>query len=512
MKWIVLICYLCFSTVFFGQNRVLPIGSYFRDQSFPTTNSFNPVFPVTNNQVQYFERVKDSAKRYSQFGYVLYNRELIVLKKDEGTIWITPLIDLSLGKTLNDTSAHRSQNTRGVRVEGILGKNFFFTTSFYENQAVFPEYISNYIEQRGEFYLNTTDSTYYQQNAVVPGAARTKPFKTEGYDYAYATGMIQWQMTPKLSASWGNQSLFVGSGYRSMLWSDNSVAAMNLRVRYAFSSRWELQLVKMRGLNLLRRPYTNNGEAYYEPKSLSFSTLYFHPSRTTSIGIFEGGIWNRGDSIRKTTIQGAYFIPIPGGATLQEAIGKDAYSLVGIDANARFDQWMIYGQIGTNFFTSGSMITQLGVRIYPLKNPLNFLQLEYNHADDFAYTAQSPRIHYTNYNLPLAHPMGRGLDELILRFNYEWNHWFCSGTTAYYFKQATDYTALLPLYQTSSNTASQSVLNQLIEIGYRFNRSYGFEVLGSFRYRNALANGQHSEGAWINLGIRTGLTNHYYDF
>ncbi len=195
MRYLIIVyCYFSFSTVF-AQDRLLPIAQQFKDQAHHSGTNFTPVFPITNSVAKYYKMTMDSSKRYSAVGYFLYKRELIELKTAEGNLWITPLFDVSMGKGMTDSS-RISQNTRGMRVEGTFGKKVFYSTSFYENQAVFTHYFSDYISQRGELYYKPADSSYYTQNAVVPGAARTKPFKTNGYDYAFAFGNIHWKRTP----------------------------------------------------------------------------------------------------------------------------------------------------------------------------------------------------------------------------------------------------------------------------------------------------------------------------
>ncbi len=323
--------------------------------------------------------------------------------------------------------------------------------------------------------------------------------------------MIRLNVTEKWKVYWGNQPLFVGSGHRSLLWSDNGVAAMNLRMTYRFSKKWDLQFVRARGLNLLRRPIAVNGEAYYEPKSLSFSTLYFHPSEKWSIGLFEGGVWNRGDSLQSTPISPVYFIPLPGSALLQEQLNKKAYSLIGLDLNWTGNKIVVYGQAALNFATKNSAVYQAGTRLHLFKNRLSFIQLEYNHADKNAYQSSDPRIHYANYNLPIAHPAGNQFDEVIIRLNWEMNHWFVSAQSSIYVNQSDNYKSLLPIYQLDVNS-NQQVYNQLVEAGYRFNRSYGFEIFGNFRYRFVDRNGPNSETTLFNVGIRTAINNHYTDF
>ena len=508
MRYLIIVyCYFSFSTVF-AQDRLLPIAQPFKDQAHHSGTNFTPVFPITNSVAKYYKMTMDSSKRYSAVGYFLYKRELIELKTAEGNLWITPLFDVSMGKGMTDSS-RISQNTRGMRVEGTFGEKVFYSTSFYENQAVFTHYFSDYISQRGELYYKPADSSYYTQNAVVPGAARTKPFKTNGYDYTFAFGNIHWKMTKKITVDWGNNAYFVGSGYRSMLWSDNSIRAINLRATMQLTPRISWQFVRMRGLNLLRKPFAENAEAYYEPTSLSFQTIYFQPTKNSSIGIFEGGNWLRGDSLQKTPIQGLYFLPLPGITSLQEKWKNDAYSLIGIDGKIHFNNWMIYGQLGRSFFTKNSAVGQVGARFHWFNNKSCFLQIEYNFAEKNAYLAIQPRINYANYQLPLAHPMGSNLSEFVVRFNGEWKRFFINGTINYYAKQNSNYQSLLPLYVEQVNT-NQQVYHQLIELGYHFNKAIGFQVFGSVRYRQLID--EKSANTWVNVGIRTQLINHYSDF
>lgn len=514
MKQLLGTFFLFFLVIANAQHRMVPIGASFKDITFAPTSAqlTGPaVFPLSEKDAPIYSVLQDTQKRYSIVGYYLYQRELIEVKDKKTKLWITPLFDISYGLELEDTNQKRYQNTRGARLEGLLGKHIFFTTSFYENQALLPSYVRDYIQQRGEAYLNSADSSYVISNAVVPGAARTKPFKETGFDYGYATGMMSLFATSKLTVHWGNMPLFVGSGHRSMLWSDNSVGAMNLRVRYQFNKKWDLQMVRARGLNLLRRQEASNGEAYYEPKSLSFTTLYFQPVESFSIGIFEGGVWNRGDSISQRPIQALYFVPLPGSATAQQSIDKtSALAVLGLDFKWNVFNQVIYGQFAASNGKQLGLAYQLGVRLYPTENPFFQIQLEYNHADATTYSSNTSRVNYSNYNLPIAHPMAAGFDELIIRFTGEKKHFFTTIQANIYFNQNANWSQLLPA-NTNTFYSNNQVLNVVLEAGYRFNRTYGFELFGAFRYRYSDRVGFDTR-TWISAGLRMNLTNHYFDF
>ena len=47
-----------------------------------------------------------------------------------------------------DESLQTWTNTRGVFIEGNIGKYFYFYTDFLENQAVFPNYYNDFIFER----------------------------------------------------------------------------------------------------------------------------------------------------------------------------------------------------------------------------------------------------------------------------------------------------------------------------------------------------------------------------
>ncbi len=513
----------------FAQQRMLPIGSDFKDAAFiPAFSQLKgpAVFPLSESDARIYTFLKDSSKRYSSFGHFLYQRQLIEVTAENVQLWITPLFDFSYGVELQDSTKRRTQNTRGIRMEGTLGKRIFFTTSFYENQAFLPSYFAAYAARHGEQYA--IDSNYVTANAVIPGAARTKPFKTTGYDYAFATGMVSFFATEKLTFHLGNQPLFVGSGHRSLLWSDHSVGLINFRVRYKLSPKWDFQVVRAKGFNLLRIPFSANGEASYETKGLSFATIYYQPIPQLSIGLFKGGTWFRGDSLSRKSLSPLFYVPLPGAATVQESIDENAFAVLGLDF--RLGLWRnrvnsdavvsvantfkttVYGQFALNPAKS-TLAYQLGARVYPFPSPLIHFQLEYNHADDNAYQSSNPRLNYSQYNLPIAHPMSAGFDEILFRFGWQKNYWFVNLQTNYYFKQSVDPGVLMPLYRSATTLPDQQVINQLVEGGYRFNRTYGLEIFAGFRYRHAMVpDFADYERSWIFAGIRTQLTNHYSDF
>jgi hypothetical protein len=176
--------------------------------------------PIIESDYNLNQRIQDSSVFYSDFTIGLNRKHMVELEGKDYFLTISALGHLSVGRDLLDTSnLNLFQNTRGVLVEGDLFKNFSFSTSFFENQARFSAFESQFVADHGEMY--TYWYGYQQQNGVVPGAARTKPFKVNAFDYAYAIGSLIYKPIKRLSIVAGNNQQFIGSGYRSMLLSDN---------------------------------------------------------------------------------------------------------------------------------------------------------------------------------------------------------------------------------------------------------------------------------------------------
>jgi hypothetical protein len=120
-------------------------------------------------------------------------------------------------------------------------------------------------------------------------------------------------------------------------------------------------------------------------------------------------------------------------------------------------------------------------------------------------------MHATNGNLPLAHPMGSGVDELVFRMHADWKHVFLNVQANFYLNQNANYQHLLPLY-TNQDYINQQVLFQQVELGYRFNRAYVFDLFVRQQYRQTTMGDSETKNTWISAGIRTQLTNLYSDF
>jgi hypothetical protein len=477
------------------------------------SNRLNPYsgssfLPVIESDYNLLHIIRDSSVLYNDMAVDLLKKHMVELKGKDYFLTISVVGQVSLGRDLLDTLKPKLfQNTRGILVEGDLFKNFSFSTSFYENQSRFSQFESQFIKNNGEFY--TYWNGYNQQNGVVSGAARTKPFKTNAFDYAYAVGNFIYKPIKSLAIMAGNNQQFIGSGYRSMLLSDNSCGSPYLRLDLKLNSKWTVTILRSRYMNLVRKKTYNTVEGYYQPKGFSANYISYQMSKKSSISFFEGSVWSMGDSLTTRSLNPIYFVPVPGMSAL---ISNKTYSVYGVNfSQILFSKFRIYSQLAIGSGEKNQFALQLGARAYnPWKLKNTMFQLEFNLASKNMYTSKNARLNYSNYNMPIAHLKGSGFKELLFRFNTQIQGYYFDFKSSSYFLKDYNNDALLPVRLTYQ-TKSGFVLNNQLEVGYRFNSKLNVNIFGSLIFRNEMFDVLKSN-LIFQVGIRTGLMSQYNDY
>ncbi len=502
-----------FSTL--SQQNLIPIHSFYKDHQFANKGNepYNggSFFPVNESKYDLITIINDSSKQYYKFTDVLFKKYLVEVKGKDFYIKLSPAIDFSIGRDISDTiSRTLFQNTKGIHAEGSLFKSFSFSTSLYENQGRFANYETAYYSSLGELYPG--DSVYGRQNAVIPGGGRTKPFKGDGFDYAYAVGYFVYAPFKFLSVTAGNNSQFVGDGHRSLLLSDNSYSAPYFRIDWDIHPKFSFSYMRSRHMNLMRRPATSSVESYYEAKGYSVNYFTYKPSKKIALSLFESGEWNRGDSITSKHSHPLFYNPIPFLSGLALKNKNEVVSLIGLNIGYQVGKLhRLYAQFAINDYDTKKLGFQIGYRGYNYFGLKDFmLQVEYNYTSSNLYQSDNPRLNSSHFNMPLAHVKGNGFQEILLRTNYEIKRIYAEVTAVYYMLSNYSSTSLLPTYA-SPTLSSNNVFYGCVEVGYRFNRKMNFSVFGNYTYRtindqNVLTTNQ------LNIGVRTGFINHYKDF
>lgn len=512
---LVLLFFAVWITPFLSQQNLLPNSSYYKDKLFSPFNnksfSNGSFLPACESEINLIDKIADSTKQYYYITSFLIKRHLFELSGKDYYLTISPTFDIARGKDLNDSLGTKYyQNTRGYHIEGDLLKKFSFSTSFYENQSTFNKFETDYYKSAGELY--PTYNSYSLQNAVIPGAARTKPFKQTGFDYAYAIGNVIYSPTKNIKLIGGNNSHFIGTGHRSLFLSDNSIYTPYFQMNLKLNSKWNFVYMRTRLMNLIRRPIQTDVEAYYQPKGYSVNYLTYNASDKITVSFFEGIIWSKGDSISSHKVNPMFYNPIPGISELGEKNKKKINGLLGVNLEYIYNsQHRFYNQIALSNYDLKNIGFQIGYRGYDIAGLKNFMvQAEYNNLPKHLYYSKNSNLNYSNYNLPLAHTKGTNFQEFLVRANYEYQYIYVDVKLIVY--SFSDYIrGSLEAVNLNTKTQTGIVQNHQFEVGCRFNRKMNITVFGSYLFRNDTSNNL-TPTKFFNFGIRTGLINHYNDF
>ncbi len=452
---------------------------------------------------------------------------------DSGDFWLSidPLFHFSKTWDMADTSGKNLYtNTRGIIVRGNIGQTFSFTSSFYENQSFFPDYIDEYIETKAEWIHNKNTNTWQQRPGygVVPGQGRTKPFKKTGYDYAFSQGYISFSPKHWINFQAGQDKHFIGDGYRSLLLSD---AASNYpffkTTVWAFKNKLQYTILYNSLIDLQRTPNPTTPEANFFRKSGSFQYLAYRFNKWVSLGFFQGIIWQRMDYNGTLDFNPHYLNPLIYVNTGLYGFNHANHAVVGNTLKVQLPlKSTLYGQYALDGFNM-QFAWQAGLKIRAVKN-LSILA-EFNSAKENIYKSQTPFQQYSHYNEPLAHPFGNHFREFVCIVQYNYKRLFADAKYVSALKDPFHnniFSTMTNLPWPVSNGAS--LANFQSSINYMVNRRNNMHVFVGFMYRNftyeyysfyTLDNEYifgnttlNKQYTLLSFGIKTQLFNTYYDF
>lgn len=538
----------------FAQQKNLPLEHdwafsadhyYLKDSDRFEFTSFKPMLEKQGLTVVHAAALNSQSHRLYNYGngpwlYRKLKKESFIIVHDAGDrfdLYIDPLMNFEFGMDLADSSGEKLyKNTRGLMVRGDIGDKFSFETSFLENQATYPGYIDSYIVSTDDLFPQTGNYDYH----VVPGQGRSKKFKTNGYDYAMASGYISYSPWKALNIQVGHGKHFVGDGYRSLLLSDNSFNYPYARITTQFAH------IRYTNLYTSFMNLTNGGaqtpahvERLFQKKVGSFQMLDVELFKHLQIGLFQGMIWEAADTMNEQHLNFNTFDPVIGVNALSYGLHGKNNVLLGGTFKVKLTRHMYtYGQFmlddlkssHTAMANSSKYGYQLGWKyfdVFTVKN-LN-LQVEYNSVSPYAYASGDPEQSYTHYNQPLAHPLGANFMELCGFLNYRTHDVFLQLKGIYAIKgaDAVGYndggnvflsttesaSSLLPGTSQLAQGIKQTIVTADLRLGYLLNPSTNLNIYGGVMTRAMeTTNGASSSSMVVYLGLRTSLSNFYFDF
>lgn len=512
-----------------SQSNGIPMNDFYKMQFlYHSQNEVHEnLFPANESQVKLDSLIQDPTIFYSSFTGWFFQKHWIQGEINNAKVYVSPLVDLSYVQDITRKDKMMYRNTRGGFIKGSIGDKFTFLFSFAENQARFLDYQDTYFGIAGERYVKK--GGYSRQNAVIPTGSRTKPYKTDAFDYAYSIGMVNFQVNKHLRFELGNQPNFVGVGYRSLLLSDHSINAFGLRTIYKINDKFSYQWLIKNHKNLYRKPLKKYVESPFENKMYSAVYFTYKPVKSLAISLFSAANALRADSMIRHKVQWQSLMPLPVINTDIAINNKIMNGIMGLNLEWSFRNYRIYGQLAFDKIGKKmEMAGQFGMYYFDAFTIKNWMiQLEGNYVPNGFYTDDRSKLSYTHAQLPLAHPVGHNFAEIIFRTQYEWKRIYANITFNMYRTLSPDrygylYDNTLITENLEENIdflpdgviSNGNVQNLNVEIGWRYNRKYNGMFYFSYQYHSNYIplTKDKFQVQTIMIGWKTGLFNQYLDF
>ena len=454
-------------------------------------------------------------------GRKLFNEDFIAIKGDGFALFINPAVNFSLGKDDNWPNQKPFVNTRGIRLTGNITSKFFYESEFYENQALYPKYIYDFI----------------QLKKMVPGVGSTKNFTTaDNFDFAYARGSISYQPNKFFNFRLGRGKHFWGDGYRSLLLSDNAPAYPYFQITTS--------LGKIRYVNLWTQMVDNTRIGYdgtFARKYVSSHFLSVNATKRLNIAFFESVIY--GDSIGTRGLDVNYLNPVIFFRPIEYSLNSNAGNVI-LGLNLKFkltNQQFLYGQFllddinfdeirRKNKYWGNKFGYQLGFKSFNTFVPNLTFQSEINWMRPYAYTHFQSLQNYGHFSQPLAHSLGGNFKESVTTLRYFHKRFFLEGRLIMATQGRDSLTKNYgsDIFQDGDTRPNQYGVNFLqgirtkmfftdFKTGFLINPRTNLRIelgvsLRNLRPEKQVGTLKNETTKFYSVGLKTDLNNFYYDF
>lgn len=482
-----------------------------------------------------FEAVNKSLlkDKKSWWGRKLWNENLVAIQGKNYWFTLDPIIDLRVGKDMDSDISNTFVNTRGLFVQGGLGKEISFSASVYESQGRFADYYNTYAESIKPSGGNP---------AIIPGIGIAKEFKENAYDFPLAEAYITYKPSEIFDFQLGYGRNFIGDGYRSLLQGDGVSPYPYFKINTTF---WKIKYTNTyMWLKDVRPDVTVDGS--YATKYMASHYLSYNISKRINIGLYENVVWAKSEN---RGFDASFINPI----IFYRAVEFNSSSKSGnavLAATAKYklnNQINFYGQFLIDEFSIGDVKAgekswanksgyQIGVKYYDAFKITNLkLQLEYNRIRPYVYSHSDPITNYAHQNLSMGHQWGGNLQELIGIIRYTKGRIFGEAKVIYG-QKGFDFNTTEDSYNYGGNmflnyeenrpydigaTVAQGNKTNIfigeLQVGYVINPMTNLKVFGHALFRNfdplaETATIAKNNTTWLSIGIRSDLFNWYFDY
>ena len=502
------------------------------------SNNHTAVKPFTYLEVSKYYNLAEINKKLQKpssgwWSRKIWNENLVQIQGEAYWFTLNPVFDLQFGKSKSTVSNSTFVNTRGIQIQGGLGKELNFTTTIFESQGRFANYFNSYAEAIKPSGGNP---------AIIPGIGIAKDFKTDAYDFPLAEANLTYSPSRFMNLQLGYGRNFIGDGYRSLFQSDGASPYPYFKINTSF---WKIKYTNTyMWLKDVRSEATI--DKTYTTKYMANHYLSWNVSKRFNLGLFESVVWantnNRGFDM-------SFVNPIIFYRSVEFASSsRSGNALLGLSAKYKWNnQINLYSQFLLDEFSLGDIQAQekswknkfgyqIGVKYFnAFKVNHLLLQLEYNHVRPYVYSHSDPLTNYGHNNQSIGHQWGGNFKECIAIARYHKNRYFAdakitfgqrgldfdtSGNNFNYGGNIyKDYEDNRP-YDTQVNIGQGNKTMIVIadfQAGYLINPATNLKFFGSYIYRNFdptknTASTFKENTNWFSVGLRADLFNWYFDY
>ena len=343
----------------------------------------------------------------------------LYLKKSDMAYVDEPAFDLHISPVLNVGAGKDSRldetltiNTRGVEIRGMIDKKIGFYTYVTDNQLILPSYVK-------ENYFG------------VPHEGFIKPYKTIGFDFFQARAYIDFNITKHIYFQFGHDRTFIGNGYRSLIFSDNSPPNLFLRMNAkVWKINYLFQLNRLTANDPVAMTGVASGKRYLD-RYMALHHASINIGKKFNLGIFESIVFTPDDPVNRGTFDLSYLNPVIFYRAIEQQFGSSDNAMLGLDfkwnafkgisfyGQALLDEFVIAEIKAGRGWWGNKYAFQLGGKYIDVAGISNLdLQLEYNTVRPYTYSHNTGSS-YSNYSQPLAHPLGANFNELVAIVRYQ---------------------------------------------------------------------------------------------
>jgi len=408
-------------------------------------------------------------------------------------------------------------DTRGVLIRGIIDNRIGFYSYLSDNQERTPVYVKNYVAN----HFNS-----------LPGQGFYKINDAGAYDYFNARGGISFNLGKYFDLVFAYDKLSVGNGYRSLFLSDFSSSYPYLRFVTHFGKiSYEATIAQTFAVN---KNYLTDQKNSVPENYLAIHHISMQVSKRLNIGLYENVMESGAGGFKI-----GYMNPVIFYKAIEQDYGIAGKTNIGIDFKENaFKNVQFYGQLLFDEFhfsdiknySSGAFTNkqalQLGVKYIDAFAVKNFdLQFETNIVRPYTYMNYDSTTNFTNYNQPLAHPLGANFKEFLAIVKLQPISRLYITSKTFYYEQGLDLNGvnygsdLLQTYNTrpgnygfyiGSGKKAKCLLSSL-NVAYEMLSDFFIEANVSYR-KYDVAGAPNNNERVVMVGIRWNIARRDFEF